>query len=477
MPNHSLLEEIKSKKIKFNGVSSDSRSIKKGNIFFAIPGNEIDGSRFINQAIKKGAAAIVVPSYSKERYPKNTTVIKAKDIRKSLSLLAFEINKNNIETKIAITGTNGKTSVAYFLSYLLRISGKSVATIGTLGNSVLKRNKYNLTSPEPIDLSKQLKKIGQKKIKYLVMEASSHGLHQSRFYGMNFDVCALTNISHDHLDYHKTINNYIKSKMILFKDYIHKDSKLIINSKTKYIKKIRSILKKNKSVKPLYFQENRNYKIIKILKKNDIQHVKAIVGSKRILLKFKNFPNFQIENFIFAISILNLIGFDPRKLSKSSLNCPSVLGRMEYVGRTKTGGKVYVDFAHTPDALKNSIVESKKLETSNVHVLFGCGGNRDRKKRPLMGKIASKYADKATVTDDNPRYENPARIREEVIGNLKNISEIGNRKLAIKKAISELKRGDLLLIAGKGHEKFQSIMGKKLPFDDVKIAKKYLQKK
>ncbi len=380
MPNHSLLEEIKSKKIKFNGVSSDSRSIKKGNIFFAIPGNEIDGSRFINQAIKKGAAAIVVPSYSKERYPKNTTVIKAKDIRKSLSLLAFEINKNNIETKIAITGTNGKTSVAYFLSYLLRISGKSVATIGTLGNSVLKRNKYNLTSPEPIDLSKQLKKIGQKKIKYLVMEASSHGLHQSRFYGMNFDVCALTNISHDHLDYHKTINNYIKSKMILFKDYIHKDSKLIINSKTKYIKKIRSIF-----------------------------------------LKFKNFPNFQIENFIFAISILNLIGFDPRKLSKSSLNCPSVLGRMEYVGRTKTGGKVYVDFAHTPDALKNSIVESKKLETSNVHVLFGCGGNRDRKKRPLMGKIASKYADKATVTDDNPRYENPARIREEVIGNLKNI--------------------------------------------------------
>ena len=207
MPNHSLLEEIKSKKIKFNGVSSDSRSIKKGNIFFAIPGNEIDGSRFINQAIKKGAAAIVVPSYSKKRYPKNTTVITAKDIRKSLSLLAFEINKNNIETKIAITGTNGKTSVAYFLSYLLRISGKSVATIGTLGNSVLKRNKYNLTSPEPIDLSKQLKKIGRKKIKYLVMEASSHGLHQSRFYGMNFDVCALTNISHDHLDYHKTINN------------------------------------------------------------------------------------------------------------------------------------------------------------------------------------------------------------------------------------------------------------------------------
>ena len=201
------------------------------------------------------------------------------------------------------------------------------------------------------------------------------------------------------------------------------------------------------------------------------------MGSKRILLKFKNFPNFQIENFIFAISILNLIGFDPRKLSKSSLNCPSVLGRMEYVGRTKTGGKVYVDFAHTPDALKNSIVESKKLETSNVHVLFGCGGNRDRKKRPLMGKIASKYADKATVTDDNPRYENPARIRKEVIGNLKNITEIGNRKLAIKKAISELKRGDLLLIAGKGHEKFQSIMGKNFPFDDVKIAEKYLQKK
>ena len=244
MPNHSLLEEIKSKKIKFNGISSDSRSLKKGNIFFAIPGNDTDGSKFINQAIKKGAAAIVVPSISKRKYHKNTKVLKVNNIRKSLSLLAFEINKNNIETKIAITGTNGKTSVAYFLSYLLRVSGKNVATIGTLGNSALKRNKYNLTSPEPIYLSKQLKKLDQKKIKYLIMEASSHGLHQSRFYGMKFDVCALTNISHDHLDYHKNINNYIKSKMILFKEYIHNDSKLIINSNTKYIKKIRSILKK-----------------------------------------------------------------------------------------------------------------------------------------------------------------------------------------------------------------------------------------
>ena len=150
---------------------------------------------------------------------------------------------------------------------------------------------------------------------------------------------------------------------------------------------------------------------------------------------------------------------------------------MEYVGRTKTGGKVYVDFAHTPDALKNALIEGGNLCKSELYVVFGCGGNRDRKKRPLMGKIASKYADKATVTDDNPRYENPARIRKEVIGNLKNISEIGNRKLAIKEAISELKRGDLLLIAGKGHEKFQSIMGKNFPFDDVKIAKKYLQKK
>ena len=206
MPNNSLLEELKSKKIKFNGISSDSRSIKKGNIFFAIPGNKIDGSEYINQAIKKGAAAVVVPSISKKRYTKNIKFLIAKDIRKSLSLLAFEINKNNIQTKIAVTGTNGKTSVAYFLGYLLRNSGKRVATIGTLGNSALKDNKYNLTSPEPIDLSMQLKKLDRKKIKYLVMEASSHGLHQKRFYGINFDICALTNISHDHLDYHKTMN-------------------------------------------------------------------------------------------------------------------------------------------------------------------------------------------------------------------------------------------------------------------------------
>ncbi len=472
----SFIDKIKSKNIKYNNVSSDTRTLKKGNIFFAIPGSKHNGSKFIKKAIKKDAAAIVVPNNYNGSFSNKIKFFKVKDIRKELSLSAFSINKNKIKTKIAITGTNGKTSVAFFLNYLLKNSGKKVAMIGTLGNSLSQKKNYNnLTSPEPINLSKQLKRLSSQNIEYLIMEASSHGLDQKRFFGLKFDICALTNISHDHLDYHKTMHNYIKSKMLLFSDYAHEQSKFIINYETKNIKKIKSFFTKKNIIKPIYFQSNKNYKILKINNKNDKQFVDILIEGRPISLTFKNFPDFQIKNFVFAVSILSLLGFNAEKLAKKSINCPSVTGRMEYIGRTKTGGLVYIDFAHTPDALKNSIIETYKFKSSSIYVIFGCGGNRDQKKRPLMGKIAAKYADKVVVTDDNPRFENPASIRKEIIGNLKNITEVGNRKLAIKRTIQSLKKGDLLLIAGKGHEKFQSIKGKNIPFDDAKIASQLLK--
>ena len=228
MTNSRLLKKINSDKIKYKGICSDSRIIKKGDIFFAIPGSNADGLKYVNDAVAKGASAIVIPIKKKIKISSNIPIYKVKDIRKEISLAAFVVNSETIEKKIAVTGTNGKTSVTYFLNYILSNLGEKTATIGTLGNSQIKKlNTENLTSPEPVELSKQLRKLSKNKIKYLVMEASSHGLHQKRFYGLKFDACVLTNISQDHLDYHKTMSHYIMSKLKLFSDYVKKDSMIL----------------------------------------------------------------------------------------------------------------------------------------------------------------------------------------------------------------------------------------------------------
>lgn len=477
MTNSRLLKKINSDKVKYKDICSDSRKIKKGDIFFAIPGSNADGLKYVNDAVAKGASAIVTPIRKKIKISSNIPIYKVKDIRKEISLAAFVVHSETIEKKIAVTGTNGKTSVTYFLNYILSNLGEKTATIGTLGNSLIKKfNTENLTSPEPVDLSKQLRKLSNNKIKYLVMEASSHGLHQKRFYGLKFDACVLTNISQDHLDYHKTMSHYIMSKLKLFSDYVKKDSKIIINSETKYIDRVKSYLKKESNISPIYFQKNNKFKIVKIKKnKYNVKIVDVKFGKELKKFKFANFPLFQIHNFLLATLTLYSMGHNLTKIQKLSLKCPSVPGRMEFVGNTRNSASVYIDFAHTPDALQNALIEGGNLCKSELHVVFGCGGNRDYSKRPIMGKIASKYADNVVITDDNPRFENAKKIRKEIIDDCKNFLEISDRRKAIKHAINQLRKGDLLIIAGKGHEKNQIINGKAYPFDDVKISKGFLK--
>ncbi len=477
MTKSRLLKKINSEKVKYKNICSDSRILDKGDIFFAIPGNKTDGLKYVHDAVAKGASAIVVPIDKKIKTSPNIPTYKVRDIRKELSLTAFALNSEKIEKKIAVTGTNGKTSVTYFLNYILLNLGEKTATIGTLGNSLTKKpSNENLTSPEPIKLSKQLVKLSKNKTKYLVMEASSHGLHQKRFYGLKFDACILTNISQDHLDYHKTMSHYIGSKLKLFTDYVKKDTKIIVNAETKYIDKVKSYLKKKSNISPIYFQKNNKFKIVKIKKtKNHTTIVDVKFGKDLKEFKFANFPLFQINNFLLAALTLHSMGHNLNKIQKLSLKCPSVPGRMEFVGKTRNSASVFIDFAHTPDALQNVLIEGGSLCKSELHVVFGCGGNRDYSKRPIMGKIASRYANNVVITDDNPRFENAKKIRKEIIGNCKNFYEISDRRKAIKHTIKQLRKGDLLIIAGKGHEKNQIINGKVYPFDDVKISKGFLK--
>lgn len=469
MAKSSLLLKI-SKKVKISGISSDSRLVKKDDVFFAVTGYLIDGSKFIDDAIKRNASAIVTSN--KKIKKKKVPVFYVNDVREALSYTAYDFYNSKINNLIAVTGTNGKTSVSYFIYHILRKLNKKVGIIGTIGNSIDVKEKTTLTTPDPISIAKILKKMKEKKVKYVVMEASSHGLEQKRLCGLNFDLAIMTNISHDHLDFHKNFQNYLNSKMRLFKRHLKTSGTAIINENTNEIKKIKKSLKNNKNVH--YFKsEKSNFNILKI-KRLTKTHIIVLLEylNKEYSFSFKNIPFFQIENLLLAYYSLVKYGFSFEKISKVITKVPQIPGRMQFVSHKKTNNaKVFVDFAHTPDALEKVLIEARKMTSGNLHVLFGCGGNRDRSKRKKMGAISIRYADSVIVTDDNPRFEDPKKIRQEIIGRANSIINISNRKTAIKRSIKKLKHSDLLVIAGKGHEKYQIINDVYHKFDDVKIAK------
>jgi len=469
MANSSLLKKIR-KKVDVSGISSDSRYIKKNYVFFAISGYSVDGTHYIDDAIKKNASAIVTSNH--KILKKKVPIFYVKDVRESLAYVSLEFYNIKINKFIAVTGTNGKTSVAYFIYHLLKKLNNKVGIIGTIGNSISENINSNLTTPDPITLSKILHKMTRKKMKYVVMEASSHGLQQKRLLGLNFDLGIMTNISHDHLDYHKNYKNYLNSKMLLFKKHLKKNGIGIINGKTNEIKKIKKTLENKKNID--YFPSNKkNFNILRIERSNKT-HINVTLRylNKNYEFLFKNIPIFQIENLLLAYYSLIALGFSFIKISKFITKLPQIPGRMQFIAKKRSNNaKVFVDFAHTPDALEKILIEARKMTTGNLHVLFGCGGDRDRSKRRKMGRISVKYADKVIVTDDNPRYENAKKIRQEIIGKEKLIKNIPNRKTAIERSIKKLKQSDLLIIAGKGHEKYQIIKNIYHNFDDAKIAR------
>ena len=470
MTKKNLLSEIK-KNVTVSGISSDTRELKKNNIFFAIPGNSDDGYDYIDSAIKKQASAIITnKNYSKKN---SIPIYKVKKIREELSKFAYNYYTNNISNLIAVTGTNGKTSVSFFIHYLLlRLKEKS-GLIGTIGSSVNKFSDTNLTTPDPISLAKILQKMSNKNINYAVMEASSHGLDQERLNTLFFDIAILTNVTHDHLDYHRTKKKYIESKVKLFQDHLKKNGKGIVNINNLNDKNIKKKIEKLGKNIIFFGNYKSDFQIIDIKNYKNLSVANVLYKEKTFQFKFKDFPLFQIENALMAVLSLLILGFKIEKLQTLTLKLPGVPGRMQLVGKKNNGARIFVDFAHTPDALVRVLTEAKKMTDGKLHILFGCGGDRDKKKRAVMGKIASIYSDHIIVTDDNPRFENPSKIRKEIIGKNKNFINHSCRKRAIEYGINSLIQNDILIIAGKGHEKFQIIKDKYYKFDDFKIARKY----
>jgi murE/murF fusion protein len=435
-----------------SGIASNSKEVKKNYIFFAIKGNKNNGEKFIQDAIKKGASVIICSQECKIKN-KNINIIKAKNVRNLLSKVASKFYKLKPKNIIAVTGTNGKTSVADLFYQILRINKIPAATIGTLGIKYNDRIiKSDLTSPDTINLHKYLYFLKKKKINNVIIEASSHGLDQKRLQHLNFKGAIFTNFSQDHLDYHKNMKSYLNAKLILFKEILKKNSTIISDKKNKEF----SILKR--------ISKNKNLKLLNIQK--EIKNIKN---------ESVRYPNdFKIKNLAMAIKAVKLCGLKEKLAYRSIKKVKDVDGRHELVKKYSNGVKVFVDYAHTPDALSKTL---KSLITShgyNVSLVFGCGGDRDKKKRPMMAKIANNLCKKIYITDDNPRNENPKKIRNQI---LKYISknkafEIGNRELAIKKAIKNAAPYEIILVAGKGHEEKQIYKENIYNISDKKIIKK-----
>ena len=431
----------------FAGLSFNSADCKKDYIFFAIKGTKSDGNKFIDHAIKKGAK-IIISEQKFEGIKNKVLFLRSKNVRKLLSELSYKITKNKPKNLIAVTGTNGKSSIADFYFQLLNLSNKKVASIGTLGIRT-KNNLKNVsnTTLDPIGLSKILNDLKKQRIDNVILEASSHGLKQNRLDGLKFNTAIFTNLSHDHLDYHKTFNDYLKSKLYLFEKLLKSRGNIITDSKIPEYKNLKKISLNNKFNLQVLSKSNNGIDIYSHKFKDDKQIIEITHNQKHYKLQTDLIGRIQLKNLFMAMLAAKKSNLKFDKIVKLASRVKSVSGRFEKIGTLKNKSKVILDYAHTPDALNTCLSNLKEqFENKRIFIVFGCGGNRDKDKRPMMGKIANQYCDRVYLTDDNPRDENPKKIRlaiKKTIDKSK-VFEISSRSKAIHKAIFDLNTGDIL---------------------------------
>lgn len=457
-------------------LTQDSRQVQDNSVFIAIRGFQTDGHDFIEDAISNGASIII----SEETYPteKAVCVIQVDDTRALIGLLAqaFEGNPAKNLTVIGITGTNGKTTVATLVYQALQQLGANPSQLGTTGKRIGSQQvQSSLTTSDPIELAKDMAGMVDAESTHVVMEVSSHALDQKRVNGIDFNVAAFTNISHDHLDYHETLENYAASKKQLF-DGLDADATAIINGDDDKA----AFMTMDCLARVVNFSFKKALQVDCQVLSNTMEGV--VVRIDQTMIESSLIGTFNAYNITEAFLICRALGYEDEEIKKALEATPGPAGRLERVSISGEDGHplVLVDYAHTPDALENvaSTLSEIKKESQQLHIIFGCGGNRDKTKRPKMGRIAEQYGDKVTVTSDNPRDEDPDAIIDLVMTGFENpnaIERITDRKQAIEKAVKDGDADTMILIAGKGHETYQEIMGERHDFDDRQIAKTALQ--
>ena len=462
--------------IEATGVTADSRKVKPGFLFVAIAGAKADGTHFAKQAVNAGAAAVVAEHQPAE-LSDAVAFIRVKNSRRALAHVAAKFFSRQPETIVAVTGTSGKTSVAAFTRQIWSVLGYQAASIGTIGVVSPKDERYgSLTTPDPVELHRTLDQLAGEGVTHLALEASSHGLDQYRLDGVRVAAGAFTNLSRDHLDYHPTIEAYLAAKLRLFEDLIAPGGTAVVGVDDCYAGQVIEVAKEHGLRIISVGERGDDIKLIGGSIDGFAQIVTIAHGGRTYKVKLPLVGAFQVQNAGIAAGLAIATGAEPAQVFAALEKLTGAKGRLELAG-THNSAPIFIDYAHKPDALKKALESLRPYASGKLFVVFGAGGDRDSGKRPIMGRIAAENADRVIVTDDNPRSESPAAIRAAILANAPGAAEIGDRAEAIRKTIAELAAGDVLLIAGKGHETGQIIGDRIIPFSDHEAVCAALQGK
>lgn len=448
------------------GIASDSRKVRPGSVFVALPGTKVDGMSFVAEAVAAGAAAVI----GEKPAPGDLAVpyLRTADARRALALAAVRFHPRQPEKVVAVTGTSGKSSVADFARQLFAALGYSSASLGTLGLVTSTGAAYgSLTTPDPISLHETLDRLAGEGVERLAMEASSHGIDQRRLDGVRLAAGGFTNLGRDHLDYHGTTEAYAGAKLRLFDTLLPADAPAVVNADGPFADVFLEGVRRRGLTLMTTGRTGETLRLVEARAVGSHQRLAVEAFGRRIEADLPLLGAFQIENTLLAAGLV--LAVEGANRAEEVLDRFAVLkgvpGRLERVGEID-GALCIVDYAHKPDALAHVLDAMRPFTRRRLVVVVGCGGDRDRGKRPLMGRIAVEKADIAIITDDNPRSEDPAAIRADILKGAPGAREIGDRALAIRTAVEELKPGDVLVVAGKGHETGQIVGDRILPFSD-----------
>jgi len=448
------------------GLAADSRAVKPGYLFAALPGSRTDGARYIADALARGAAAILMPQGATHAL-NGTPVVEDADPRRRLALIAARFFGAQPEVAVAVTGTNGKTSVASFVRQLwdqMGFRAASLGTVGVVGPSGTQTLAH--TTPDPIELHRILADLAKSGVTHLALEASSHGLEQRRVDGLRLAAGAFTNISRDHLDYHLSFEDYFNVKLRLFRELLPQGAGAVIDVDSNAGEQVAAHAKSRGLSVMSVGRAGKALRLISAERDGFGQRLVVEHEGGTEAFRLPLVGAFQASNALVAAGLCMATGASAQKLLPLLENLHGARGRLDLAGTTRTGAPIFIDYAHTPDALAKALDALRPYVRNRLLVVFGCGGDRDKGKRPQMGAAAVDRADIAIVTDDNPRSEEPEEIRREILAAAPGAIEVPGRAVAVAEAIAGLKSGDVLLIAGKGHETGQIIKGAVIPYSD-----------
>ena len=462
--------------IEITRITADSRQAQPGALFVALSGTKADGARFIADAVAKGAVAVVAGEEAAVPDGLAVPVLRAKEPRLPLALMAARFYGAQPETVVAVTGTSGKTSVAEFTRQIFAAAGHRSASLGTIGVVKPDGAVYgSLTTPDPVSLHETLASLAHDGITHLAFEASSHGLDQYRLDGVKISAAAFTNLGRDHLDYHPTTEAYLAAKLRLFEELLPAGAPAVVKVDAPRAEDVAAVARRRGLPLITVGEKGETLRLANLKREGFAQALSLVHDGAVYDVKLPLIGTYQVANALVAAGLALAVGEDPDVIIPALAQLAGVKGRLEIIGE-RNGGLAVVDYAHKPEALEAALDGVRPFVSGKLICVFGCGGDRDRGKRPIMGAISAERADVTIVTDDNPRTEEPASIRAEILAAAPGATEIGDRAEAINAAVAMMQPGDVVLVAGKGHETGQIVGNTVRPFSDHDCLRQALSK-